>query len=548
MVVNLSAQNGLKEKIESYKKVKLTTDISLLSEDEKHLLQLFIRAAEEADQVFWKQAIDSKQKFLSMIKDSFQREFALINYGPWDRLDNNKPFVKGYGIKPLGAGFYPADMTKSQFDSIPGKDKFSPYTIIQKSKYGKFTVVPYNLAYFQNNRNISNALLQASQIAGSKLQDTMLQKYLQLRSRAFLTNDFIKSDIAWLNMKDNRLDIIIGPIENYEDQLNGLKTSYEAYVLVKDMEWSKRLEKYVSYLPELQKNLPVAQIYKSETPGSSSQLNAYDVVYYAGDCNAGSKTIAVNLPNDETIQTEHGTRRSQLKNVMQAKFDNIMLPIAKALIDPAQQKHVTFNAFFVNTMFHEVAHGLGIKNTIDGKGTVREALGADYSALEEGKADILGLYMVTRLFDEKVLTEGEIADYYVTFVAGIFRSVRFGASSAHGKANMVRFNYFNELGAFTRDTKTGYYTVNIEKMKAAIESLSALILELQGNGDPTKVQELTKEKGIIGALLKADLQKLETLKIPVDIIFEQGVEVLGLAPDKGLQQQRAPLPKGVIKH
>jgi hypothetical protein len=293
------------------------------------------------------------------------------------------------------------------------------------------------------------------------------------------------------------------------------------------MEWSKRLAHYVSFLGELQNGLPVDAKYKKESPGTDSELNAYEVLYYAGDCNAGSKTIAVNLPNDEEIQNSKGTRRSQLKNVMKAKFDLILVPIAQQLIAPDQRKHVTFDAFFATTMFHEVAHGLGIKNTINGKGTVKNALEEQGSALEEGKADILGLYMIQKLFDKGEIKEGVIMDYYVTFLASIFRSVRFGASSAHGKANMVRFNYFEEKGAFTKNAD-GTYSVNFERMKEATNSLSALILKLQGDGDKKGVDELMATMGNISPDLQADLNKLTTMKIPVDIVFKQGLEVLGL--------------------
>ncbi|MDX5435945.1 MAG: Zn-dependent hydrolase, partial [Pontibacter sp.] len=329
------------------------------------------------------------------------------------------------------------------------------------------------------------------------------------------------------DMKNNKIDVVIGPIETYEDKLFGYKAAHEAYVLVKDMEWSKRLAKYAAFLPELQRGLPVPAKYKKETPGTDSDLNAYDVVFYAGDSNAGSKTIAINLPNDEEVQLKKGTRRLQLKNAMRAKFDKIMVPIAEELIVEEQRKNVTFDAFFANTMFHEVAHGLGIKNTVNNKGTVREALKEHASALEEGKADILGLYMITQL-QEKGELEGDLKDYYTTFLAGIFRSVRFGAASAHGKANMVRFNFFKENGAFERDEQTGKYRVNYEKMREAMNKLSEKILTLQGEGDYAGVGNLLNNQGQVSPQLQADLDKLAKANIPVDIVFEQGVDVLGL--------------------
>ena len=250
-------------------------------------------------------------------------------------------------------------------------------------------------------------------------------------------------------------------------------------------------------------------------------------MYYAGQSNAGSKTIAINLPNDEKVQGKYGSRRLQLKNAMRAKYDKILVPIADELIVPEQQKHITFNAFFANTMFHEVAHGLGIKNTINNKGTVREALKENYSALEEGKADVLGVYMITKLHEKGELKEDDLMDYYVTFLASIFRSVRFGAGDAHGQANIVRFNYFKEMGAF-EENENGKYSVNQEKFKQAIDSLSNDILELQGNGDYEGVGKLLDEKGKIDAGLQSSLDKLEKENIPVDVVFDQGTDVLGL--------------------
>jgi len=262
-------------------------------------------------------------------------------------------------------------------------------------------------------------------------------------------------------------------------------------------------------------------------PGTDADLNAYDVIYYAGHSNAGSKTIAINLPNDEQVQLQKGTRRLQLKNAMQAKFDHIMLPIADELIVPEQRKHITFTAFFANTMFHEVAHGLGVKSVLDSDETVRQALKEHASALEEGKADILGVYMVKQLLAKGVIDQGTLEDYYVTFMAGIFRSVRFGASSAHGRANMIRFNFFNEHQAFSRNEQ-GLYEVNMAKMSEAVDSLSNLILTLQGDGNYAGVAQLIEDKGVIKPQLAADLKRLTAAAIPVDIDFEQGIEVLGL--------------------
>lgn len=509
------------QRLPIYEKVRLSTDLNLLTPNERKVLPLLIEAAQIMDELFWKQAYPQRDSLLAAIKDEKTREFVKINYGPWDRLNGDKPFVAGIGEKPLGVTFYPLDMTKEELEKSDVKDKQGLYSVIIRDA-GKLTSVPYHIYFATELQKASSLLKQAALLA----DDAGLKKYLNLRADALVTDNYTASDYAWLDMKSNGLDIIIGPIENYEDKLFNARASFESYVLVKDKEWSKRLAKYVSMLPELQKGLPVEAKYKKEVPGTDSELNAYDVVYYAGDCNAGSKTIAVNLPNDEKIQQEKGTRRSQLKNAMKAKFDKILVPISKVLIDAGQQKHIKFDAFFANVMFHEVAHGLGIKNTVTGKGMVRTALQEQYSWLEEGKADVLGLYMVTGLLKKGEL-EGDIKDFYTTYMAGILRSVRFGASSAHGKANMQCFNFFQEKGAFER-TAAGTYKVNYDKFATAMNELSAVVLALQGNGDKVAVEKAQKERGIIKPELQADLDKLAQKGIPVDVIFEQGVDVLGM--------------------
>ena len=509
---------------EIYKKVELTTDVNQLSDEDKKLIPILIEAAKQMDEIFWLESYGDKDTLLPRIADEKARRFAEINYGPWDRLNNNEPFIEGVGEKPAGANFYPHDMTKEEFEAWKSPSKDNQYTVIRRNEDGSLKTIPYHKFFEERTNKAADLLDSASAIASNK----SLSYYLKLRAEALRTDKFQTSDIAWLNLKGNALDIIIGPIENYEDQLYGYKTAHEAYVLVKHKMWSQRLNRYAQFLPELQANLPVDEKYKQDKIGSNAQLNAYDVIYYAGDCNAGSKTIAVNLPNDESLQQNHGTRRSQLKNAMRAKYDEILVPISKVLIDEEQQKHITFDAFFGNTIFHEVAHGLGIKNTITGKGTVREALKEQHSALEEGKADILGLYMVTELFEKGEIDEGVIMDNYVTFMASIFRSVRFGASSAHGKANMLRFNYFQEKGAFTKNAKTGKYKIDFEKMQIAMNELSELIIQLQGDGDYQAVKSLMEEKGQIGPELEKDLAKLKENNIPVDVTFEQGVKVLGL--------------------
>lgn len=522
-------QDVIKETVEYsrfdiYAPFTLTSDLSHLSDNQKKMIALLIDAGKIMDNLFWKQSYGNKEELLSKIEDPKARQFAVINYGPWDRLDGNKAFIEGYEQKNKGAQFYPADMTVAQFEAWEQEDKDGLYSLVRRDESGNLKLVPYSVAFKDELEEASKLLKGAALLA----ENEGFKKYLELRADALLTDNYQPSDLAWMDMKTNPVEVVIGPIENYEDQLFGYKTAFSAYVLIKDLEWSERLSRFAAFLPELQKGLPVDDKYKQEMPGTDSDLNAYDVVYYAGDSNAGSKTIAINLPNDEQVQLAKGTRRLQLKNAMRAKFDKILVPISEQLIAPEQRKHITFDAFFANTMFHEVAHGLGIKNTIDGSNTVRAALKDTASALEEGKADILGLYMVSKLYEKGEIKDGELMDNYVTFLAGIFRSVRFGASSAHGRANMVRFNFFKEAGAFSRDPQSGFYKVNFDKMSEAVDALSNKILTIQGNGDYEAAKKLLEEQGIIDDQLASDLKMLEEKQIPVDVVFNQGKEVLGL--------------------
>ena len=516
--------SGFEQRLNIYKEVTLSADLSHLSANQKQMLALLIDASKIMDDLFWLQAFQQdKQSFLASITDEKVRRFAEINYGPWDRLDGDKVFLSQATTKNHGAEFYPGDMSKAEFEQNEFADKKGLYSVVRRDDQGNLMSVAYSELYHDKITRAAAILDEAAKFA----DDKEFTNYLTMRAQALRTDEYQASDFAWMDMKNNPIDVVIGPIESYEDQLYGYRAAFESYVLIKDLAWSEKLAKYAQFLPELQKGLPVARKYKAEVPGSDADLNAYDVIYYAGHSNAGSKTIAINLPNDEEVQLKKGTRRLQLKNAMQAKFDAIMLPIAETLIVPEQRKNVTFNGFFANTMFHEVAHGLGIKNTINGKGNVRQSLKEHASALEEGKADILGLYMIRQLLEKDAITEGKLEDYYTTFMAGIFRSIRFGASSAHGKANMVRFNYFQEKGAFSRNEQ-GLYSIDVAKMTAAIDSLSELILTLQGNGDYQGVDTLVKKSGVIGDTLAADLARLEAAKIPVDIVFKQGKQVLGL--------------------
>ena len=506
-----------------YATVKLTSDLSHLNADQKQAVVEMIKAAQVMDRLFWLQAYGNPESLQTMVENPKTREYVRINYGPWDRLQGNRPFVEGFGEKPLGARFYPEDMTKEEFEAADFPGKVDLYTVVRRNPDGELFSVPYNEVFKPELEVAATHLRHAAAL----VTEPGLKKYLELRAEALLSNDYQPSDMAWMDMKDNPLDIVVGPIETYEDRLYGHRAAFEGYVLIKDMEWSQRLARYAQFLPELQRDLPVSAEYKKETPGTDSDLNAYDVVYYAGDCNAGSKTIAINLPNDEEVQLQKGSRRLQLKNAMRAKYDKILVPIAQTLIVEDQRKNITFDAFFANTMFHEVAHGLGIKKVVNDQSglLVKAALKELAGTLEEGKADLLGVFMIEGLTKRGELPEEKLQDHYITFLAGIFRSVRFGASSAHGVANLVRFNFFKEKGAFSRGAD-GLYRVDLDKMARATEELTAITLKFQGDGDYTGAKAFVEKYGQVDEQLEKDLARLK--EIPTDIVFDQGVDVLGI--------------------
>lgn len=512
------------ELADQYAEYTLTTDMSKLTENEKKMIPLLIQAADCMESIFWQQAYGDKEQLFQGLTDTALMKYLSINYGPWDRLNDNKPFMEGAGSKPLGANFYPQDMTKEEFEALQDERKTDWYSILRRDENKALKVIPYHEAYPEQVKRASALLKQAAELA----EDKGLKNYLTLRSEALLNDDYLASDLAWMDMQDNTLDIVVGPIETYEDALFGYKASNSGQVLVKDKDWSKRLSLYAQYLPKLQENLPVPAAYKKEKANANPDMNAYDVIYYAGDCNAGSKNIAINLPNDPRVHAAKGSRKLQLKNSMQAKFDKMVTPIAKLVILPEQQKHIRFDAFFENTMFHEVAHGLGVKYTLEGNQDVRGALKDNYTSIEEGKADILGLYCITKLAEWGIIENKDLMDNYVTFIAGIFRSSRFGAASAHGKANMMQFNHLMESGAITRDETSGYYTVDFEKMKKDIEVIAGEYITIEGDGNYNKATSLIQEKGIVTPILQKDLDRIAGAGIPKDIFFKQGTEVLGL--------------------
>ena len=512
---NCISNNELQERVESYAVVEVSSPLyDALSDNDKKIVSLFREAADIMDALFWKQTFGDKAE-IDALKDGYAKTYAYINYGAWDHLDNNNPFIKGYGVKPLGCQYYPQDMTMEEWNAFEDPDKYSLYTVIRRDENGALKTVWYRDEYKAELDKVCALLEEAAALTTNEGMRT----YLTERVKAFRTDDYLASDLAWMDMKDCNMDLVIGPIENYDDHLFESKAAYEAFILLKDEKRSANLAKYVALLPTLQKMLPCAPEYKTFVPGTSSDLNVYDAIYYAGDCNAGSKTIAINLPNDERVHAAKGARRLQLYNSMMSKFNKIVVPIGDVLMVPEQQKFLNADAFFWNVTFHEVAHGLGVKQTVNGKGTVDQAMGDQKTSWEEAKADILGLFMVSSLIDMGEITDITKEESIATFIAGIVRSVRFGFASSHGKANMMCYNYMVDNGAIVRNDE-GKFIVDFEKAPEVINSWAALILETQALGNYEFAQEYASENASIRPELAADIKKVNGAGIPRDITFD----------------------------
>ncbi|MEM1055549.1 MAG: Zn-dependent hydrolase [Bacteroidota bacterium] len=528
----LSAEEDsvLVAKLAQYTTVRLDADLGTLSDSARLMLPHLIDAADAMDEVFWMQAYPGqKDSLLASLDSEAARRYVEINYGPWDRLDGDAPFLPGVGPKPLGANLYPRGATpeaiREAADLYPEEELLGLYTLVRREN-GRFAGMPYRVAFQEQHERAARSLRSAAQFA----EDEGLRTYLDLRADALLTGEYQPSDLAWMDMRTNLLDVVIGPIETHEDQLMGYKTAYQAFILLKDTEWTSRFQRYAALLPELQRGLPVDSAYKAEPPRRNATLGAYDVLYAAGEANAGPKTIALDLPNDGEVRAETGSRRLHLRNVMRAKFDRTLLPITEDLIAPGQQGLVSFDAFFGNAMLHDVAHGLGVETTVTGNGTVREALRDYASAIEESKADVLGLYIVTSLIERGEWEEATLEEHYVTFVASIFRSLRFGASSADGRTALLRFSYLMEQGAIEQ-TEDGRWRVVLEEMSSTVEALARDILTLQGDGDYEATAAFVDRYGQMTPALSASLDGLAEAGIPVDVVFEQGEGVLGLTAE-----------------
>lgn len=515
----------IKARLAKFAPTELTYDAARLGAEDRQVLQKLVEAARPIDDIFWRQAYPQGLELKSALERSTAPEdkdylrFLLINFGPFDRQDGNKPFL-GTEAKPEGAGFYPYDLTRAEFEAFikehpESRESFeSPYTVIRRAN-GGLKAVPYNVEYREFLEPMARALREAAAIAA----DPSLKTYLSHRADGLLSNDYYQSDCDWIDLKDNLPEIVIGPFEVYEDGLNGLKASYESFVYVNDLESMKKVKGYLAYLDEMQKSLPVDKKYKTAVvTGLQSPLNVVTEVFTAGDTKAGVQTSAFVLPNDERVREKKGTKKIFLKNMMEAKFNKSLIPISQRVLPPEDVKSVTFDAYFNEVILHEISHVFGVNYITlpDGtKTTVNKALKDLNPAIEEGKADIVGLYNVRLLMDRGWIAKDRKKEIYTTYLAGLFRAMRFGVTEAHGLGTLVQFNFLKEEGAILYDQAAGVFRVDPAKFEAAVADLAARFLIVEGDGSYEKAAQFLDRYGKLDAFTANALKKLAD--IPVDI-------------------------------
>ena len=509
------------ERVQAYAPVVIEVDMSHLSERQIEMVHKLVEAGLYADLIFWSQSSHEAWASLKSLKDDENRdpyvfEYMKINYGPFDRIyDRTRFWGKGPELKPLGAGFYPEDLTKEFFNKYieenPDKadDLKSQYSIVVHGN-GGLSSIPYHEFYAEEVDAISGKLREAAELADNKT----LKDYLEERAKAILTDDYYASDEKWMLIKDNDIDVVIGPIENYEDALFNYKTAYEVAVMVKDPDGTEKLQKYISHLDNLEKQLPEKKEYIRESAGKGNILEVVNIVYFGGDFQAGIKTIAASLPNDPEIHKKYGGKKQMYKNMMEAKFQKILVPIAEKLLHNDDLKYISQDAFTDFVTLHEVSHTLGASYVYGkDKVSVRSALQETYSAIEEAKADILAVYAIPYLVENVVYSEESVKKRYVTYLAGLFRSIRFGIEEAHGKANMCEFNYLVEKGAIFKSNES--WAVNFDKFHDAVTSFSTAVLHIEAEGDYEGAKRFLEKYGEMPEELAQDLKNLND--VPRDL-------------------------------
>ena len=509
-----SQGNSVQEQLDEFAPIQIGSSfVEGISENGREVLNYFRLASSEVDNIYWDQNFGDKTQLEALPRVA--KEFAEVNYGPWNRIDG-QAFAPGWDVRPLGANFYPADMTEEEFLACEDPEKNNPYTLLRRDGDGTLKAVWYHDAYKDRIEKIKAYLMAA---ANYTIKPSV-REYLLSRIDALQTDDYYQSNRIWLGMQDSKMDLIIGPAETEDDRLRGVKTSYESYVLLKDLELTSTINTLAERIPSFQESLPCEAQYKAFEPGEGSTIYAYDMVYAAGAANAGVKKIAINRPYDLRVQAEQGTRTAVLNNVIHAKYLKIILPAGRLLLTRDQSANLSGKAFFWNTVMREIAHGIGVKETVSGKGTVTEALGDEALTVEKVKDNALGLYL-----NLQAIAAGQIdptvrrEDALATFVVSTIRSARFGEATALGRGNIIIYNFLKEKEAFGID-RSGHYLVDFDKTEQAVTDLASRVLTIQGEGDSAAAHALIETYGTSSESLLLDFAAMKRARIPVDVRFQ----------------------------
>jgi hypothetical protein len=508
--------------VKQFIETEIKYDESLLNENQKKVVENLYYASKIMDDLFFSQVYSKNYEIRDQLKSENEKKYFDIMFGPFDRLDHNRPFISET-IKPLGANFYPEDMTMEELNqwikNHPEDEAAfsSEFTVIRR-KNDKLIAIPYSAFYKDKLKNAADYLNKAAEFT----ENESLKKYLTTRIAAFLSNDYYESDMAWMDLKDHTIEVVIGPYEVYEDELFNYKAAFESFVTIVDPEESKKLAVFGSYLNDIERNLPIDDKHKNFNRGSESPIVVVQEVYSAGDSKAGVQTLAFNLPNDERVREAKGSKKVMLKNVHEAKFEKLLYPIAEVVLDPEQIKYVTFDGFFNHTLMHEMSHGVGPGKIIkDGKNTeVRKELKETYSKLEECKADVLGMYNNIFMIKKGVYPETFANENWVTFLAGTFRSVRFGINEAHGGGNAIIYNYLLEKGAYEFNETTKKVRVNFEKIYDIVKELANVLLTIQAEGDYEASKALIAKYAVNSSSMNTLRESLSHLPVDIKPVFQ----------------------------
>jgi peptidase M49-like protein len=523
---NMSVETPLAAKIRRFAPTDVTADASRLSDGDRKALEKIIQAAKLMDPIYYRQVWSGNEALKTKLetdqsppgRDNLR--YFIINKGPWSRLDKNEPFIDGVPReKPPQAGFYPDDIKKDEFEAWAKglsederKKAVGFFHVIRRGPDGKLKTVPYSEEYREFLEPAAKLLSEAASLT----TDETLKNFLTKRAEAFMSDNYYASDVAWMDL-NAPIDLTIGPYETYEDELFGYKAAFEAFVTLRDDAESAKLVKFSGYLQDLENNLPIEERYRNPKLGAASPIRVVDVVFTSGDGNRGVQTAAFNLPNDEQVVKEKGSKRVMLKNMQEAKFNQALVPISAIVIDPSQRSQISFDAFFTHILAHELMHGLGPHTiTVAGKETSpRMELKELYSAIEEAKADITGLWALQYLIDKGQVDREMERSLYTTYLASSFRSVRFGTTEAHGKGQALQFNYLIDEGGIKYDDKTETFAIDPARIKDAVRKLTGEILTIEAEGSYAKAKAMLDKYGVIRPEMQKALDKLGA--VPVDI-------------------------------